>query len=93
MKFIVAYQIIQDCYIEIEASNTIEAGEKFKRFPRDAEEPITITGIYPDYNRGMGVLDPANKSDKKIIDGMLKFQREQLESKDLYTARQKKDIF
>ena len=41
----------------------------------------------------MGVLDPANKSDKKIIDGMLKFQREQLESKDLYTARQKKDIF
>tara|TARA_R110000824_G_scaffold386150_2_gene580671 strand:+ start:736 stop:1008 length:273 start_codon:yes stop_codon:yes gene_type:complete len=87
MKFIVAYQIIQDCYIEIEAPNHIEAEMKFKSYPKDAEGPITIAGIYPDYNRKMGVLDPTNPSDKKIIDGMLKAKREQMESKDLYTAR------
>ena len=86
MKFIEAYQIIQDCYIEIEAPNHIEAERKFKNYPKLAEGPITMVGIYPAYNRAMGVLDPANKSDKKVIDARLKFQREQ------YSARQKKDI-
>jgi hypothetical protein len=77
MKFIVAYQIIQDCYIEIEAPSQIEAEWKFKEFPKDAQGPITIVGIYPADNRAMGVLDPANPSDKKIIDGMRKARRKQ----------------
>ena len=51
MKFIVAYQIIQDCYIEIEAPNHIEAERKFKNYPKLAEGPITMVGIYPAYNR------------------------------------------
>ena len=45
MKFIVAYQIIQDCYIEIEAPNHIEAERKFKNYPKLAEGPITMVGI------------------------------------------------